>query len=421
MLTKSYKLIFDISVCYTIGAFLLKYFGGISIYVGGFLILLLTALVSILLKQNKNLKILVMILLPIGSLVFLTPSIPELIVFLLIWAYYAFVTITERFVISRGEFVDMLQRFAYLFLLLAFLLLTGVQKFNSSVQVTGPYLAASLVSAIFLLRHLRAVNHMEQIKLYRRQQFMELMIFLVICLLLTLARAPQNLVEGLKLMYQYLLRPILTFFVGIISMLILEIINLVVGLIGFLTNNKEMRNVNFEIGNAADQYLDLIGNVGGHAEWTIPFLYSIGTIVGLVIVFFFFRWLMGERFRQKLPTGILESRESIEYEKDKRTNFRKRSPKDSRAAVRFYYGKYLLWLQNKRVQLRLQDTTEEINDKYNGALIEDDKAKREASLQLKHLYRKSRYQIAEQITSKEAEKAKQLYQTIRTSKISGEE
>jgi hypothetical protein len=127
---------------------------------------------------------------------------------------------------------------------------------------------------------------------------------------------------------------------------------------------------------------------------------------------------MGEKLLQKLPAGILETRESLEDTNDKRTNFRKRRPKDSGAAVRYYYGKYLLWLQHKRIQLRPQDTTEEISNKYNRALIEDDKAKKEVSRQLTRLYRRSRYQISEQITSEEAEKAKELYQIIKTSKIS---
>lgn len=46
------------------------------------------------------------------------------------------------------------------------------------------------------------------------------------------------------------------------------------------------------------------------------------------------------------------------------------------------------------------------------------KVKNEASLQLRQLYRKSRYQITEQITSEDTEKAKKLYKTINTSKIS---
>lgn len=417
MLAKLYKLIFDISICYTIGAFLLMYFAGILIRGGGYLILLLSALVSTLLDQKIRIKIPVMILLPISYLLYIKPPVWELIVYLLIWGYYVFVTMTERLVINRGEFADMLKRFAYLFLLLTLLILTGIQKFNSSLQVMGPYLAASLISAVFLLRHLRAVGQMEQIKLYRRRQFMELMIFLAVCLLLALVRAPQNLVEGLILMYHYLLRPILMFIINTLGVIVLGLVYLVLVVIGFLTNNKEIPDFIFKSGNAADQPFTFKGYKGGNVEWIMPFLYSVGTIIGLVLLFFFFRWLMGERFRRNLPAGILEIRESIEDTNDKRMKYRKRRPRDSRAAVRYYYWKHLLWLQHKRIHLRHQDTTEEINEKYNRALLEEDKEKREASLQLKCLYRKSRYRMSEQITSEEARKAKQLYQTVKTSNL----
>ena len=417
MLAKLYKLAFDISVCYTIGAFLLKYFSNISISIGGYLILLLTVLVSIFLQHKKKWEILGMILIPIGSLALIRPSISELVLFLLIWAYYAFVTITERFVTGRGEFVDMLRRFAYLFLLPAILMFIDINKFSSYVQAIGPYLSATLVSATFLLRHLRAVNQMEQIKLYRRQQLMELMIFLGICLLLTLAKAPQNLAEGLILMYQYLLRPVLTFLGGVIGMIVLGVIYLFYAVIGILTNKKEIQNIDVEFGSAADKYSELRDSIESNVEWVKPFLYSISMVVVLVILYFFFRWLMGKSYSQKLSAGILEIREVIEDEKDKRVNFRNRRPKDSRAAVRYYYGKYMLWLLHKRVNLHPQDTTEEISDKYNRVLIEEKKEKREASLHFNSLYRRSRYQMAEQITTEEAEQAKKLYQMIKTSKM----
>lgn len=417
MLAKLYKLIFDISICYTIGAFLLEFIGSKTISIRGFLILLLTALISILLEQKKRWKPLIMIVLPIGSLIFLRSSVPELIVFLFIWAYYAYVTITERFLINRGVFVDMLKRLAYIYLLPAILILLDIRHLSTHVQAIGPYLASSLVSAVFLLRHLRAANQMEQLKQYRRQQVMELLMFLVICLLLTLVKAPQNLLEGLNLVYQSLLRPILVFFAQSLGMIVMGVIYLVIAVINFLTK-KELHYPDTEGVGAPEDSFGFKTSAGFDMEWVRPLLLSIVTIAGLVILFYFFRWLMGERFRQKVPAGIQEIRESIEDMKEKKSNFRKRRPKDSREAVRYYYGKHLLWLKQKKVPLQLQDTTEEIGKKYARALKEEDEVKREASLQLKQLYRKSRYQTAEPITSDEAVKTKQLYQTIKTSKIS---
>lgn len=257
MPTKLYKLGFDISICYTIGAFLLKYCGGISVHAGGYLVLLFTALLSILLYRKKYLKITAMILLPAGYLVLFTPSIPELVLFLLIWTYYAFLIFTERFVINRDKFIDILRRLAFLFIPLAFVMIIGTQKFVLSMYTACPYLTASLISAVLILRHLRAENYMKQIKLYGRQQFVELIIFILICLLLTLAQALQNLAKGLKLAYMYLLRPLLMFIVNIIGMLIFVIVNLFLRLIAFLSNNKEIQSVDLGTDQAADKILNI--------------------------------------------------------------------------------------------------------------------------------------------------------------------
>ncbi len=418
MLTKIYKLIFDISICYTIGAFLLEYIGGRSIPIEGFLILLFTAPLAVIFR-HKRWRTPIVLLLPIGSLIFLKPSFPELILFLLIWMYFAFVVITERFVISRGEFLDMIRRFAYISILPAVFMFLDLRNLGLHLQTISPYLTTSLISAVFLLRHLRATDQMEHLKLYLKQQIMELITFLTICLLLTLARAPQNLVESFQLMYQYLLRPILTFIAEVGGLLVLGLINLIAAFIGLFTKKRDLQNLDFKSEGETGQGFSLnIATTKVDLEWIRPFLISIGIIVGLVALFYFFRWLMGEKMKQKLPEGILETREAIEDMKDKGSSFRKRRPKDSRAAVRFYYGKHLRWLLHKKVQLRLQDTTEEISDKYHGALMEDDRAKVEASLQLRRLYRKSRYRMIEEITTEEAEQARQLYQTIKATKIS---
>jgi len=429
MLSKLYKLIFDISICYTMGAFLLNYFGGIAINGGSFLILLISALVSTLLIQKQKLKIFAIIFIPAVFLVFFLPTIPELVVFLLVWAYYSYLTITEHLVINRGEFMDMLKRFLYSCLLLPFLMLAAFQNFGTAVQTASPYLITALLSAVFLLRFLRTDNQMGQMKRYGRQQFMELLAFLAISMLLTIAKVPQNLAEGLKLMYQHLLGPILSFLASITGVLIGGIIYLVIAAVSFLTKNNEMAEVRKDFGKTMQQSIDITEGKVASIDWVVPLMYSSGAIIGMVLLFFFFRWLMGERMKQKIPVGILETREYLGDAKDERAAFRKRSPKDSRAEVRYYYGKCLLWLLHKHVKLKPQDTTEEISNKYcnsghvNGyagsSCIQTDnfKAKREASAQLKQIYRKARYQITEQITKEEAEKAKQLYQTIKNSKI----
>lgn len=415
MLAKLYKLIFDISICCTVGAFILRVASGITLHGSSFLILLILALISVLLEKKRELKILAIILLPIVFLAFCRPAVPEMVVFLLTWAYFFYVTITERFVIRREEFLGMIKRFLCLCLFVVILMLAVFRNISTSLQAACPYLVTALVSAVFLLRQLRAENQREQMKEYKWQQFMELLVFLIISLLLTLIRVPQNLMEGLKLMYLYLLGPILAFIGSIVGILVGGIFYLGTAILAFLTNNQQIREINSDNGKTEKQIINL-PDAKSMGAWVMPLVYSVGAILGLVLLFFFFRWLMGEKLKQKVPTGILETKEYIDDPKVHKAGFLKRRSKDPREAIRYYYGRCLLWLKHKQVELRPQDTTEEINNKYYNLQTDNYRTKREASAQFMQIYRKARYGIEEQITKEEAEKAKQLYQEIKTHK-----
>ncbi len=413
MMSKLYKLIFDISVCYTIGAFLLSYYGGITLSGEGFLILLTTAFVSSLLNQKRNFTIFITILASGGFLVFYLPSIPELIVFVLILVYYLAMVITERFLVSHGKFLDIIKYFLYGCFLLPFLMILAFQDFKTAMQAASPYLIMALVSAVFLLRHLRVVNPMEEMKLYRRQQLLELLGFLVICLLVTFARVPQNLMEGFKLLYQYLLIPIISLLGSFVAVVIGGIIYLIMSALSSVINNKEIEGAKVYVANTVDKYSDISDIRIANIEWIIPLLYSIGAMIAMVLLVLFFRRLMGEKLKQKVPTGIHETREYLEDVKDRKAPLRKGHRNDKRAIVRYYYGKSLLWLQHKGIQLIAQDTTEEIHHKYDSLPTDHLDERKEASAQLMKIYRKARYHTKEEITKDDAEKAKALYQNIR--------
>ncbi len=420
MLAKLYKLLFDISVCFSIGAFLLKYIKGSTVYGSGFLILSVTALLCAFWAGNRKLKILTCILIPvgyIGYLYILSPAFSNLSVFLLIWAYFVYVVVTDRLVIGRGEFIDMLRRLLYLSIILLFPMVTAFHKFSIAMQTASPYLTAAILSAVFLLRHLRSVHKMEQVKQYRRQQLLELIGFITLSLLLTLAKAPQNLVEGFKQLYLHVIEPVLGFLISFFGMLLYGILKLLISLIRPVSGEKEIEIPKFIFGKQEDLAIGSPDTVADGMDWLLPILYAAGAILMIALLFLFFRWLMGERFKGKLPAGIQETREYLDEEGEKRGSFFRRRPRESREYVRYYYGKSLLWLRHRKVPIKPSDTTEEISEKYLTLQAESSKegheVRKEASVQLKKLYRKARYQMEEDIAAGEAEQAKQLYQAMK--------
>ncbi len=440
MLSKLYKLFFDLSVCFSLGAFLLGYFAGIKVHSMGYLLLLAAALLSVAADKKRGLRILVSAGLPAAYLAYeavvyraegminfegkvnYIRSLPELLIFLLIWAYLLTVIVLNRLTIQHGDFMDRLKRLLYLSLIMIFPILTAFPKFRMGIEAASPYLTAACISAIFLLRHLRAVHQLEQMKLYRRQQLFELLAFLLISLLLTLAKAPQNLLLGIKQLYLHIIEPLLSLLTTLLGMLIYGIINLIIALYRLITNDQDVQNIEFvadeQTINGAEEYFR---GASADLRWLIPLLYALGAILGMVLLFIGFRWLMGQRLKEKLPAGVEEIREDLEDTGEKHGRSFGACPKTARGYIRYYYRKLLLRLQHKKIPIGPSDTTREISEKYlimqREASAQRYHSGKEASWQLTNLYRKARYQMTEEITEEEAEKARRLYQELK--KISG--
>jgi hypothetical protein len=231
---------------------------------------------------------------------------------------------------------------------------------------------------------------------------------------LTIARAPQNLLVGLQLLYLNVIQPVIGFIGGLIGIVFGAIMYFLISGVSLFVNSRELTQRKDEFGNSLRDTVDTTAINVTVIDWILPLLYSVGAILGLAVLFFFFRWLMGEKYQQELMEGVLETREEITDTEDKHNSLRVREPKEPRAMVRFYYRKYLLRLRHKKIVIRNQDTTSEIDRKYNETLLERSGAQREASKQMKQLYRKARYQMGDEITSREAEDAKQLYHSIKS-------
>ncbi|MBP1755745.1 MAG: hypothetical protein H6Q59_2143 [Firmicutes bacterium] len=412
MQVKLYKLMFDISVCYTIGAFLLLCIWDTSFRGLTFFALLCSAIISVLLETKPRWKTVSILILPAIAMLFLRPSIPEASISLLVWLYCSYVLIKDRLLVNRGELIDLLKKIMILFLLLILLMLTVFHNVMVALAAASPYFVAALVTAVFLLRHLRIDHHIDQIKGYRKQQLIELLAFLTICLLLTLVRAPQNILLGVKLFYHQLIVPILSLIAGVVAMLIRGILYLLASLYRLFTNPREVNLKGDEAGADISQLLNVPDVTITDLSWMQPIVYSLGIIAVVLLLFFLFRKLMGDRLRQQMPSDIMEKREYLEDTKDKKSASRRRRPKDSRAAVRYYYWKCLLWLQNRDVNVRPQDSSEEVYNKYIQMHSNATKVQQEPAIHFIDLYRKARYQLMEPLSEEDAQKAKKLYHTM---------
>ncbi len=415
MLSKLYKLFLDLGVCYFIGAFLLSFYAGVNLQTSGFVCLLVTAVISLLLRR-KRLSVLVAGGMPLIGILLIRPELGELIVYVLTWGYMVFLMITERFVTTRGEFLDWIKKILYLAIILPLLMLTEFQAFQKAMIVATPYLTIVIICFCFMLRHLRTDPGMKSQKGYYRQQVLEMVLFMGSCVLLTIIRAPQNLYKGLALLFTNVILPVFAFFASLIGLIFGIVIYLITSLISFMTKSRELAVRRDEMGANIFEALDVTVDSVGSKEWIVPLLYSLGVILGLVVLFFFFRWLMGEKFKQKLPEGVSEIREELGVSKDRRGKNKRKYSKDPRERIRYYYYKYLLYLRYKKVLLHPGDTTRDLEQKYLASLSKPSEEQIEESMRLKELYRKARYQNQEEITLEEADYMKKVYALIKSNK-----
>jgi hypothetical protein len=373
----------------------------------------LAAGLSVLLKEKRK-QIPAMIVIPVLGGLLVRPVLIELMVYIPIWGYIMFLLMTERLYISRGGFLDRVRKILFMCLLLPIFMLTEIRTFIDAVRAALPYIVTTLVSIIFMLRHLRNEQGREGQKGYYLQQVWEMVTFLVVSVLLAITRAPQNLMIGLQLIYNNIIQPVIALISSIITIIFGGIIYLILSLLSLAFDNRELVERKEEMGNQLNKIPEVAKVNVSYQEWILPLLYSLGVILGLIILFIFFRWLIGERNRQKLPNGISEIRELLEEPYNRKKNHRWNYSKQPGDRIRYYYSKYLFLLRSKSIPITSGDTTREVDQKYSVTLTDHYDEQREASKQLKRLYRQARYQKQKEMTIEEADQAKLLYQTIKS-------
>ena len=413
MLSRLYKLIFDLSICCCLGAFLLHFFGGVTLQVGGFLILLVAAALTLVMREKGRQSILFMVILPAIGGLFLRPALNELLIYIPVWGYGLYLLVSDRLVVGRGDFLDRVRHVIILFLVLPLFMLVELHAVGDALRAALPYLVFTIISIIFMLRHLRTQHLRVGQKGYYSQQRWELIIFLFVCMLLTLVRAPQNLFVGIQLLFGGVIQPLLALFGSLVAVILGPIINGILSLLNIRRTPKEGGPQDDEMYGRMKDIPDLKEVFVPNSAWIMPLLYSFGVILGLVVLFFLLRWLIGDKGKHKLPTGVSEIREALEEPNEGRNKRRWKNSKEPAERIRYYYMKYLLHLRLIKLSTLPGDTTREVDHKYSDLLDDNDIEQREASKQLKRLYRKARYQHHTDMKNEEAEQAKKLYHTIK--------
>ncbi|MFV0342153.1 MAG: hypothetical protein ACK5JH_04575 [Anaerocolumna sp.] len=421
MLSKLYKLIFDLSISFLLGGFLVMFFLEQQTFIGDYLILAVTAILVSYFVKKRKVQYVILIALPLIYLFVVKLSLPGILNFLCIWIYIGYVVMTNRLHTNRGHFLDLLRKLLFMSLAFLFPVLIDLKKFGLAMEMVMPYLIVAMISATFLLRNLRVGKEMDQLKNYEKQQLIELTVFLISCLLLTLVKAPLHVLDVMYFLYQGVLIPLVWLVAQVIGGLVLAFVYLILPVMRFLTGNMDPVK-EIEIPKIIGETTSNITGEERNIMSIGTLLYMAGIILGVIVIFLFLRWLRGKIYVQNVPNGIEETRENLDDLQDFKRKSKFNISKKPRERVRYYYSKYLFWLQVKQIKIGPQDTTMNIQDKFiKEIVIEEDENKTKDVKELGKIYREARYQMTRDITKEEASRMKNLYHDIKNFKVSKKE
>ena len=390
-----YKLVFDLSLYFTVFGYYLILLARIPPSAAGFLLLAAAAALDAFLRSRQGVdrsRLLlraVPLMLPLA--VFLTrPTLWQALHLLPVWIYFAWSMLTDRVVTDyrmfRGHFSFALR----LLLLLVFGPLFPGQ-FSEAILRSIPYLVVLLAVGVSLLRMLR-----EERPSGARQGIL-MAGFVLACALLTVGRAPQLLLKLIGIVYQNVIAPAIYAVVIVVAALFYWVYLIAEWLVSRAKGAEEPLNIELqdtaEMLGLGNQYEAITTDL----RWLRALLIILGCALLIFLLFLLFRRMLGNRSRP-VKAGAWAERSGPETA-DAALHAGSRRlirPRDPRLAVRYDYGRFLAECRARAVPLRAGMTPEELTRACARAFPGADPAS------LTALYLPARYSASISITREQA-------------------
>ncbi len=399
-----YKLIFDLSLYYSLtGFYLVVFFRTPPSALGMLLLCAAVGLEAFLRGRNVELTKRVPVLaLPIFALV-VWPGLWPAIHLMPAWLYVGWSLVTGRINVEYEEFRGHYGFGLRLLLIMlpAFLLCKWVgEAFIAAV----PYLALMLSVGVCLLRMLREVTPSGT------KQAIFIMAFVAGCAILTVGRAPQMVLAVIKFLYQNVVAVVLLGAVLLLGMGFYGLFKGFFWLISLFSKGEE-KEVVMDLRSAAemlgleDEFVDKTGDI----LWLRILGYILVALIVAVVLFFIFRRLLGKGRREENEDPWSELRESVEPGAKRRRRSVLR-PRDPRMAVRYYYAKFLVECRRRGMRSKPGNTSKELAEMSAAYFPGGDTG------QLAAIYAPARYSERAAVTPQDAERAKEAYSSLKKTK-----
>lgn len=399
----AYRLIFEISVYYTLtGVYLQALLEAEPSLAGMVLLCLAIALCALFTVKGAPALWRGLMLLPALTLLF-RPGWLGMLHLLPPWLYCAVMILGQR---ADTDYKAFRRRFSrsFLLLLLAALPLAGRPNAGSMLGNVAVYLIIQLLSGIACLRFLR-----DRQDGYRH--LLSMAAVAVLCLILTGLRVPQFL---LKICNDYVLQVVwrgIALLASLVAYCIFEGFKWLLSINGtppeIIRNNSAMTTTAEIIGVDTSA---LMSDSGGML-WLEIAVYILLAIAILIAAFFLVRQLVRQGLRlHRTDKNTLWTEERSTIQKGSGApKRRRRRPQDPRQAVRYYYALYVSECGRRGVKVQPDWTCEDVSRASEGCFSPHDIGS------LTQLYQPARYSSS-QVTNQQVRKAAKLWQNIKKTK-----
>ena len=406
-MTEIYKLLFDLSLYYTLSGFYLILIAEESPSVVLFLALLAAAGLDALLRvrvkaRGKSVFLRILpLLLPLAALL-AKPTLIQSLHALPAWLYLGFSMLTDRvdtrYLSFRGRY--------YFGLRLLLLFIFGALfpgRFGPALAAIIPYLIGMLLSGICMLRMLR-----EQRRDGLRHG-LYLAAFVLLCAALTLGKAPQLLLRGVGLAYRWVLTPLILVAAIVLAVLFYGVYLLASWLVSRIQGTGEVPKLQLqeaaEILGLENQYAAATADL----TWLKVLLIVLAALFLLLILILIFRRLMGDRITPAAHQLWKERGGKIADAPAAVVRPGLLRPRENRLAVRYYYARFLAECRRRGLNIPVGMTAAELAERCAGVFPGADPGA------LAAVYRPARYSPSDPVTRADVQRAAELWNELKRS------
>lgn len=335
--------------------------------------------------------------------------------FIPIWIYLGYIIYKKYYNVRHVDLMALFKNLSIVYLVISFILLIySTDICIRAISASTVFVIMFLIDVVLLLKRLRETKAIKDKKLYVIKQFLEIIFILALSVLMSIERIKiwlNNLFYNAGNSIYYTLGKILMTIYMFILGIVVKIMTLIYKFMMLFKVERSPEEIEEDLETIERIRAEFFVMYEQPKDYNYDWLKLLYIIIGLVASLasvFLFKYLISLNNRYKVRSGATVLREKINDKSDKKIKKPKRSMKNPRDSIRYYYIMFLKYCISNEIMIKKSDTSKNINDKF----IEKQRTDEELSYKLRQIYKKARYDMSSKITKEDVNLARDCLKSI---------